>query len=47
MNTDISRRTVVGRIEEAAKGSKSVTFVTGDHPVTKTWGELHEEAKVV
>jgi fatty-acyl-CoA synthase len=37
--------TIVGRIEHAAKGEGSVTFVTGSEPVTKTWAELHEEAK--
>ncbi|MEZ5342824.1 MAG: AMP-binding protein [Acidimicrobiales bacterium] len=47
MNPDNSRSTVVARIEQAAKGSKSVTFVTGDQPVTKTWAQLHEEAKAV
>ncbi len=39
--------TIVGRIEHAAKGDRSITFVTGGQPKTKTWGELHEEAKVV
>ena len=38
-------RTVVSRIEQAAKGTGAVTFVTGDHPVTKTWADLHLEAK--
>ncbi len=41
----MSVRTIVSRIEHAAKGENSVTFVTGDQPVTKTWAELHEEAK--
>ena len=38
-------RSVVSRIEQAAKGTGTVTFVTGDHPVTKTWADLHGEAK--
>lgn len=38
-------RTIVSRIEHAAKGDNKVTFMTGEEPVTKTWGELHEEAK--
>jgi fatty-acyl-CoA synthase len=38
-------RTIVPRIEHAAKGPGRITFVTGDTPVTKTWGELHEEAR--
>ena len=40
-------RTVVSRIEEAAKGTGTVTFVTGDEPLTKSWGELHLEATVM
>ncbi len=40
-------RTIVGRIEHAAKGEGKVTFVTGDEPVTKTWGELHLEAQAM
>lgn len=40
-------RTIVSRIEHAAKGDNSVTFVTGDEPMTKTWSELHEEAKAM
>jgi fatty-acyl-CoA synthase len=40
-------QTIVTRIEHAAKGSGSITFVTGDQPVTKTWAELHEDAKAV
>jgi fatty-acyl-CoA synthase len=40
-------RTIVGRIEHAAKGDGTITFVTGDEPVTKTWGELHAEAQVM
>ena len=40
-------KTVVSRIEEAAKGSKSITFVTGEEPVTKTWAQLHEESKAI
>ena len=40
-------RTIVSRIEHAAKGDKKVTFMTGDEPVTKSWAELHEEAKAM
>lgn len=40
-------RTIVGRIEHAAKGDGTVTFVTGDEPVTKTWGQLHTEAQAM
>ena len=40
-------QTIVGRIEHAAKGDGTVTFMTGDEPVTKTWAALHEEAKVM
>jgi fatty-acyl-CoA synthase len=40
-------RTVVSRIEQAAKGNGTVTFVTGDEPVTRTWAELHAEATVM
>jgi fatty-acyl-CoA synthase len=39
--------TIVGRIEYAAKSDAKVTFVTGDRPVTKSWGRLHQEAKAV
>ena len=39
--------TIVGRIEHAAKGAGSITFVTGEEPVTKTWGELHDEARAM
>jgi fatty-acyl-CoA synthase len=39
--------TIVSRIEHAAKGDGTVTFVTGDEPVTKTWAALHEEAKIM
>ena len=38
-------RTIVSRIEHAAKGESTVTFMTGDKPVTKLWGEVHEEAR--
>jgi fatty-acyl-CoA synthase len=38
-------RTIVSRIEHAAKGEGKVTFVTGPEPVTKSWGELHQEAR--
>lgn len=37
--------TIVSRIEQAAKGTGTVTFVTGKEPLTKTWAALHEEAK--
>lgn len=40
-------QTIVGRIEHAAKGDGSVTFVTGGEPVTKSWTQLHEEARVM
>ena len=40
-------RTIVSRIEHAAKGDGQVTFVTGSEPVTTSWGELHEEAKAM
>lgn len=40
-------QTIVSRIEHAAKGQSTVTFMTGDEPVTKTWGEVHEEAKAM
>ena len=38
-------RTIVSRIEHAAKGDSTVTFMTGNEPVTKSWGQVHEEAK--
>ena len=38
-------RTVVARMEQASQGQGKVTFVTGDEPVTKTWAQLHQEAK--
>ena len=38
-------RTIVSRIEHAAKGDGTVTFVTGSEPLTKTWAQLHEEAR--
>jgi fatty-acyl-CoA synthase len=40
-------RTIVSRIEHAAKGDGQVTFVTGPEPVTKSWAQVHEEAKAV
>ncbi|MEM7340825.1 MAG: AMP-binding protein [Actinomycetota bacterium] len=40
-------RTIVSRIEHAAKGQGTITFVTGDEPISKSWAELHEEAKRV
>ena len=36
---------VVTRIEHAAKGDGTITFVTGDEPLRKTWAQLHQEAK--
>lgn len=40
-------RTIVTRIEHAAKGDGTVTFMTGDAPVTKTWAEVHQAAKAM
>ncbi|MEM9131701.1 MAG: fatty acyl-AMP ligase [Actinomycetota bacterium] len=40
-------RTIVSRIEHAAKGDGTVTFMTGDEPLTKSWAQLHEEAKAM
>ncbi len=40
-------QTIVSRIEEAAKGDGTVTFVTGDDPVTKSWAQLHDEARAM
>ena len=40
-------RTIVSRIEHAAKGDGRVTFVTGTEPITKSWGELHDEARAM
>ena len=40
-------RTIVSRIEHAAKGDGRITFVTGSEPVTKSWGQLHEEARAM
>ncbi|MEM9654654.1 MAG: AMP-binding protein [Actinomycetota bacterium] len=37
----------MGRIEHAAKGEGTVTFVTGGEPVTKPWAQVHEEARVM
>jgi fatty-acyl-CoA synthase len=37
--------TIVTRIEHAAKGQGTVTFMTGDEPVAMTWAELHADAK--
>jgi len=36
---------IVGRIEHAAKGTGTITFVGRDEPLVKTWGQVHEEAK--
>ncbi|MEZ5378839.1 MAG: AMP-binding protein [Acidimicrobiales bacterium] len=38
-------KTIVSRIEHAAKGSGRITFVTGAEPVSLSWAELHEQAK--
>ncbi|MDH3294804.1 MAG: AMP-binding protein [Acidimicrobiia bacterium] len=38
---------IVERIEHAAKGEHKITFVGGDQPIVKSWGELHEEAKAM
>ena len=40
-------QTIVGRIEHAAKGEGTVTFVTGGEPVTKPWAQVHQEARVM
>ncbi len=40
-------RTIVSRIEHAAKGDGNVTFVTGSEPITKSWGQVHDEAKAI
>jgi fatty-acyl-CoA synthase len=40
-------RTIVGRIEHAAKGDGTITFVTGPDPITKSWGQLHDEARAM
>lgn len=39
--------TIVTRIEHAAKGQGTVTFMTGDEPISKSWGTLHQEAKAM
>lgn len=39
--------TIVSRIEHAAKGTGTVTFMTGDEPVTKSWATLHEESRAM
>ncbi len=38
---------IVERIEHGAKGPRSLTFVGGDEPLTKTWAQVHEEAKAM
>ncbi|MDH4364503.1 MAG: AMP-binding protein, partial [Acidimicrobiia bacterium] len=40
-------RTIVSRIEHAAKGDGRITFVTGAAPQSMTWGELHENARAM
>lgn len=47
MRVEKGMRTIVSRIEHAAKGDGTVTFMTGDEPLTKSWGQLHEEAKAM
>ncbi len=39
--------TIVTRIEHAAKGQGTVTFMTGDQPETKTWSQVHTEAQAM
>ncbi len=39
-------RVVLERIEAAATSGRTITFVTGEAPVTMTYGELHERATV-
>lgn len=39
-------QTIIDRIEHAAKGDGKVTFVTGDSPITYSWEELHDRAKL-
>lgn len=39
-------QTIVDRIEHAAKGDGTITFTTGDLPLTYSWAELHESAKL-
>ncbi len=39
--------TIVTRIEHAAKGHGTVTFMTGDQPETKTWSQVHTEAQAM
>ncbi len=39
-------QTIIDRIEHAAKGEGTVTFVTGESPVTFSWAELHDQAKL-
>ncbi len=38
---------IVERIEHGAKGPGSLTFVGGDEPVTKSWAQVHAEAKAM
>ncbi len=47
MRVEKGMRTIVSRIEHAAKGEGTITFMTGDEPLTKSWGQLHEEAKAM
>lgn len=47
LGVETTVETIVSRIEHAAKGNGTITFVTGDEPVTKTYETLHEQAKEV
>ncbi len=38
---------IVERIERAAEGPGTLTFMTGPEPVTKTYGQLHDEARAM
>ena len=38
---------IVERIEHGAKGPGSLTFVGGDEPLTKSWAQVHAEAKAM
>lgn len=43
----MSMDVIVERIEHGAKGPGSLTFVGGDEPLTKSWAQVHEEAKAM
>jgi fatty-acyl-CoA synthase len=38
---------MVRRLEHAAQGDGRVTFVTGGEPISRSWGELHDEARAL